>query len=77
MKSATLKTAVLVFGIALFISNISYGQSQKGPERRKPPTFKQLLKEMDANEDGKLSKKEIKAIIIQLKKITLKVLFKK
>ena len=60
MKSNTLKTAVLVFGIALFMSNTSYGQSQKGQERKKPPTFKQLLKDMDANEDGKLSKKEIK-----------------
>jgi Ca2+-binding EF-hand superfamily protein len=60
MKSNTLKTAVLVFGIALVTSNISCGQSQKEQERRKPPTFKQLLKQMDANEDGKLSKKEIK-----------------
>ncbi len=60
MKSNTLKTAVLVFGIALFMSNTSYGQSQKGQERKKPLTFKQLLKDMDANEDGKLSKKEIK-----------------
>ena len=60
MKSNTLKIAVLFFGTALFISNYSYGQSQGRQERKEPPTFKQLLKDMDANEDGKLSKKEIK-----------------
>lgn len=60
MKSNTLKIAVLVFGTALFIANYSYGQSQGRQERKEPPTFKQLLEDMDANEDGKLSKKEIK-----------------
>lgn len=60
MKRNTLKTAVLVFGFALFMSNYSFGQSQDRKERREPPTFEQLLKEMDANEDGKLSKTEIK-----------------
>ncbi len=59
MKSSTLKTVVIVFGIALFMSNSSFGQPQ-GKERKKPPTFEQLLKEMDANEDGKLSKDEVK-----------------
>ena len=60
MKSNILKTTVLVFGTALFISNYSYGQYQGRQERKEPPTFKQLLEDMDANEDGKLSKKEIK-----------------
>ena len=60
MRSNTLKTAVLVFGIALFMSNSSYGQSKDRDDRHKPPTFAQLLKDMDANEDGKLSEKEIK-----------------
>ncbi|MFC0605033.1 EF-hand domain-containing protein [Winogradskyella pulchriflava] len=59
MTSSTLKTAVLVFGIAI-ISNISYGQSGDKQERKGPPTFAQLLKEMDKNEDGKLSKDELK-----------------
>ncbi|TXE20036.1 EF-hand domain-containing protein [Psychroserpens burtonensis] len=60
MKSNTLKTVVLVFGIALFMSNYSFGQSQDRQEIKEPPTFKQLLKEMDKNEDGQLSKAEVK-----------------
>ena len=59
MKSSTLKTAVLVFGITLFMSNYIFGQPQDGQDK-KPPTFEQLLKEMDKNDDGKLSKKEVK-----------------
>ncbi len=59
MKSSAFKTAVLVFGIVM-ISNLSYGQSKDRQERKEPPTFSQLLKEMDKNEDGKLSKDEIK-----------------
>ena len=59
MKTCTFKTVVLVFGIAIF-SNSAFGQSGNRQEGKKPPTFKQLLKEMDKNEDGKLSKKEVK-----------------
>tara|TARA_R110002049_G_scaffold272070_1_gene449333 strand:- start:873 stop:1157 length:285 start_codon:yes stop_codon:yes gene_type:complete len=59
MKSSTFKTAVLVLGIAI-VSNISYGQSNNRQDGKKPPTFKQLLKEMDKNEDGKLSREEVK-----------------
>tara|TARA_R110002096_G_scaffold435414_1_gene660676 strand:- start:390 stop:674 length:285 start_codon:yes stop_codon:yes gene_type:complete len=54
------KTVVLVFGMTLFMSTSSFGQSDNRPERKEPPTFKELLEKMDANEDGKLSKKEIK-----------------
>jgi len=63
MKNSTFNTVVLVFGIALFLSNSVFGQSENRQDRKKPPTFKQLLKEMDANEDGKLSKKEVKGPI--------------
>nr|WP_321223085.1 EF-hand domain-containing protein [uncultured Psychroserpens sp.] len=59
MKSNTLKTVVLVFGLGLFMSNYSFGQ-QGRQERKEPPTFEQLLKEMDKNEDGKLAKDEVK-----------------
>lgn len=59
MKTCTFKTVVLVFGIAI-ISNSAFGQSNDRQEGKKQPTFKQLLKEMDKNEDGKLSKKEVK-----------------
>jgi Ca2+-binding EF-hand superfamily protein len=60
MKSNTLKTLVLVFGIALFMSNYSFGQSHDRQKRKEPPTFKELLKEMDKNKDGQLSKAEVK-----------------
>ena len=59
MKSNTFKIAVLVFGI-MIISNMSYGQSQGKQERKEPPTFSELLKEMDKDDDGKLSKDELK-----------------
>ncbi len=42
------------------MSNRSFGQSGGRPDRKEPPTFKELLEKMDANEDGKLSKKEVK-----------------
>ena len=59
MKSITLKTIVLVFVLTVCMSNSSFAQSQNRQEK-KPPTFSELVKEMDANEDGKLSKKEVK-----------------
>ncbi|WP_117881305.1 EF-hand domain-containing protein [Aureibaculum luteum] len=60
MKSNTIKTIVIVFGLTLFISTSSFGQSGNKQERKKPPTFTELIKQMDANEDGKLSKDEVK-----------------
>lgn len=60
MSKNKFKTAVLIFGVTLFFSTSSFGQSQNRQERKKPPTFKELIKKMDANEDGKLSKDEIK-----------------
>ncbi len=60
MKSNIFKTLVLAFGVALFISNSSFGQSENRKEGKKPPTFSELLKKMDTNEDGKLSEKEVK-----------------
>lgn len=51
---------VLVFVMTVCISFTSFGQPDKREQRKKPPTFKQLLKDMDANEDGKLSKEEVK-----------------
>ena len=60
MKCNVFKTVIIVFGFTLFVSNNSYGQSQDRQERKAPPTFKELIKEMDANEDGKLAKDEVK-----------------
>ncbi len=59
MKLNRLKTAVLFFGTVLFISSSLFGQNKhQNPE--KPPTIEKLFKDLDGNEDGKLSKKEIK-----------------
>ncbi len=60
MKNYTLNQVLLVFGITLFFSTVSFGQSQNRQERKEPPTFEELIEEMDANEDGKLSKDEIR-----------------
>ncbi len=59
MKRNKLKALVLGFGIALSLSNYSFGQAQDRQERKEPPTYKQLLKKMDVNEDGQLSKAEV------------------
>lgn len=59
MNNNRFRTAVAL-GMIVVFSNSSFGQSQNRQERRKPPTFKALIKEMDANEDGKLSKDELK-----------------
>ena len=61
MKSNKLKTGIIMGMIAFLFTFSTNAQSSKQRQsREKPPTFKQLLKEMDANEDGKLSAKEIK-----------------
>ena len=59
MKSKTILTVILTFGITLFMTNKSFAQSQNRQEK-KPPTISELIKEMDANEDGKLSNEEVK-----------------
>ncbi|WP_178983995.1 MULTISPECIES: EF-hand domain-containing protein [Winogradskyella] len=58
MKNHTLKTVVLVAIVSLFMVNHSYGQDKQ--DRKGPPTYAKLLEEMDANDDGKLAKDEVK-----------------
>jgi len=59
MKSSTIKIAILTFGIVMLTIVNSFAQG-KDRQEKKPPTFSELLKEMDKNEDGKLSKDEVK-----------------
>jgi len=60
MNSKTIKTAVLVFGLAVLGSvEVAAQSGDKGPGKE-PPSFSELVKEMDANKDGKLAKDEIK-----------------
>ena len=60
MNSNKIKSAVIIFGMALLFSNSTFAQSQKGQGAKTPPTFEELIKDMDANEDGKLAKDELK-----------------
>ena len=59
MNRNTFKTLVFVFGLTVCMSNNTFAQSQKRQEK-KPPTFSELLKQMDSDEDGQLSTKEVK-----------------
>ncbi|WP_350284795.1 EF-hand domain-containing protein [uncultured Croceitalea sp.] len=60
MENDMFKTVLMTFGMILLFTTSSFGQSQNRQERREPPTFEELIEAMDANEDGKLSKDEIK-----------------
>ena len=60
MKHKKIKTAVLVFGLTCLGVVQVFAQSGNRDSEKQPPSFSQLLKEMDANEDGKLAKDEIK-----------------
>ncbi len=47
--------------VIFFFFGITISQAQSSRQKpQKPPRFSELLKQMDANEDNKLSKKEIK-----------------
>ena len=59
MKNINIKTALLTVTLVCFGITFSNAQ-EKGERPKKPPTYKELLKEMDANEDGKLSADEVK-----------------
>ena len=59
MKNSTIKTVILTFGTIVWMANDSLAQSQNRQEK-KPPTSRELMGEMDVNEDGKLSVEEVK-----------------
>ena len=48
-------TLLMVFGIVS-----TNAQSKENGQPKTPPTAKELIKQMDKNEDGKLSKAEVK-----------------
>ncbi|MDO7170667.1 EF-hand domain-containing protein [Mariniflexile sp. AS56] len=61
MKRNKLSIALLVFGFTVIASTSAFAQSSNNKEKgKKPPTVEELFKQMDADEDGKLSLKEIK-----------------
>jgi Ca2+-binding EF-hand superfamily protein len=49
-----------VFGIALLTSTSILAQGKKDQKEQKRPTIRQIFKDLDKNEDGKLSIKEVK-----------------
>jgi Ca2+-binding EF-hand superfamily protein len=56
MKNSIIKLGVM--GVFLFM--FSCGNAQEKGKGQKPPTFSELLEKMDKNEDGLLSKDEVK-----------------
>ncbi|APQ19016.1 EF-hand domain-containing protein [Maribacter hydrothermalis] len=58
MKRITLKTGLL-FAMMVAFGTIAVNAQSKG-ERKEPPTYAKLIKEMDKDEDGLLSKEEVK-----------------
>ncbi len=67
MKNNRLKTGIIM-GMITFLFTLSTNAqpSEKQQRGEKPPTFSELLKEMDTGKDGKLSVAEVKG---PLKKI--------
>lgn len=60
MTQKTIK-AIIGFAIISAVSILSANaQSRDQNERKEPPTVDEIFKELDKNEDGKLSLKEIK-----------------
>lgn len=58
-----IKTKVIFKGLTLLAFTFFGTQAiaqKEGGERPKPPTYAQLLEEMDSNKDGKLAKSEVK-----------------
>ncbi|TLP79162.1 EF-hand domain-containing protein [Maribacter sp. ACAM166] len=58
MKRTTLKKGILI-GLIALLGTVSMNAQSKS-DRKEPPSFTELLKQMDKNEDGKLSKNEVK-----------------
>ncbi len=63
MKFSTLKIVVIITIAAFFISIETHAQdanSREQRENRTPPSVDEIFEKMDANEDGLLSKAELK-----------------
>jgi len=64
MNTRNLKLVITIMTIALFAScKSSEAENKNGTSQRRQggqPSVEQLLKEMDANSDGKLSESEVK-----------------
>lgn len=61
MKTSTNKI-IATFGMTLVVSISTFSQNDNDDreKRKRPPSIKQLFKDLDTNEDGKISLKEVK-----------------
>lgn len=57
-RKNTLKTGLILAMFVTLATTAMNAQSRGG--KQEPPTYAKLLEEMDANEDGKLAKDEVK-----------------
>lgn len=61
MKKMIVKSTVLTAMVTVFFSaNVNAQQPQGGQGQKEPPSVDEIFEQMDKDEDGKLSKKEIK-----------------
>jgi len=59
MKVNILKTGLLI-GFTALLGIVNTNAQSRNERPKKQPTVTEIFKQMDANEDGKLSKKELK-----------------
>ena len=57
-----MRKSILTISCALLVTSFMCAQQNEEKERRRegPPSIKQILKDLDTNEDGKISLKEAK-----------------
>lgn len=61
MKAEAFKTSITSAVFALFFTGLSYAQPpQNGKGNQEPPSVDEIFKQLDKDEDGKLSKNEVK-----------------
>jgi len=60
MKNKKVQLGTLIAVFALFTSCNAFAQSEQRRPNQEPPSIDEIFEELDADEDGKLSKKEIK-----------------
>ena len=60
-QNLKLRTLITIIAVSATVTVTAQGRKRSGDDSRpEPPSFSKLLKIMDENEDGKLSKEEIK-----------------
>ncbi|WP_273566125.1 EF-hand domain-containing protein [Maribacter halichondriae] len=60
MKNNSLKFGILVSSFFLFASCNAFGQSDQKRQNQEPPSVEKIFADLDKDEDGLISKKEVK-----------------